>query len=341
MASLLGSKTASVAALAALGDGLDDGMKERFEQLNKKPFRDQAVWFMNGFWVDGPAFGENADQRELMWGYVNRMVELHPDGENGYELDEFKGHVFLEKSGMTLTVAKMRAVMKEIDLDFNKKISLSEFLIFHYRVQIADLVDAPQAADPAAAKRIAAARKAVNMAKAQSEAAIQAESESQKAAAAAAAAAETARKALEVLHAQEKAFADKCAALEAKGSDMSLGVVKRGRANQELAQLRQTDPLPLNRAKITQAAAVRKLKKAKKKADKTAAAATEARTKAEAAFAKAEGMLQTEIKKASGGGQGELWWMSRELEEAKKFMSPAQLRKLAKQQAAAAGESKE
>ena len=82
------------------------------------------------------------------------MTELHPSGENGCELDEFKGHVFLEKSGMTLTVAKMRAVMKEIDLDFNKYISLTEFLIFHYKVKIADLVDAPQAAAPAAASSL-------------------------------------------------------------------------------------------------------------------------------------------------------------------------------------------
>ena len=34
-----------------------------------------------------------------------------------------------------------------------------------------------------------------------------------------------------------------------------------------------------------------------------------------------------------GAGQGKLWWMGRELEEAKKYMSQAQLAKLAASQA--------
>jgi hypothetical protein len=87
---------------------------------------------------------------------------------------------------------------------------------------------------------------------------------------------------------------------------------------------------------------LRKLKKAKKKAVAAAEAAAEALASAEAAFKEAENLLKVEMKKATGGGQGELWWMSRELEEAKKYMSPAALRKLERQQAAAAaaGESK-
>ena len=59
-------------------------------------------------------------------------------------------------------------------------------------------------------------------------------------------------------------------------------------------------------------------------------------------------VLKARLKiRLSGGGQGELWWMSRELEEAKKYMSPAQRRKLERQQAATAaaggdgGEGKE
>jgi hypothetical protein len=67
MASLLGSKTASVQAMAALGADLNEAQKKQFDTISKKPFRDQAVWFLNGFWVDGPNFSENADRRELMW----------------------------------------------------------------------------------------------------------------------------------------------------------------------------------------------------------------------------------------------------------------------------------
>jgi hypothetical protein len=234
----------------------------------------------------------------------------------------------------------MRAVMKEIDLDFNKYISLTEFLIFHYKVKIADLVDAPQAADPAAAKRIATARKAVNMAQAKCAASQQAEAESKKASEAAHKAELAAAEALASLEAEQKKIDDMIVSLTAKAADMSLGVVKRGQASSKLAAVKGKDPLPLNRAKITQAAALRKLKKAKKKAVKAAESAAEALASAETAFAEAEHLLKVEMKKASGGGQGELWWMSRELEEAKKYMSPAALRKLERQQATAAGESK-
>ena len=270
------------------------------------------------------------------------MTELHPSGENGCELDEFKGHVFLEKSGMTLTVAKMRAVMKEIDLDFNKYISLTEFLVFHFKVKITDLVDAPQAADPAAAMRISAARNAVNLAQSKCAASQQAEAESKKASEAAHKAELAAAAALAELEAEQKKIDDLIVSLTAKAADMSLGVVKRGQASSKLAAVKGKDPLPLNRAKITQAAALRKLKKAKKKAVAAAEAAAEALASAEAAFNEAENLLKVEMKKATGGGQGELWWMSRELEEAKKYMSPAALRKLERQQAAAAaaGESK-
>ncbi len=315
-------------------EDLSDDVKGRFTKLQKKTFRQQAVWFLNGFWVQEPSFGQNLELCEKMWEYVNKMVELSPLGENGCELDEFKAHVFLEKIGTTLTVKKMRQLMKEIDLDFNKSISLLEFLIFTYKVDIADLVDAPQAADPEAARRIAEARNAVTRAQASVQSCLHAEGEAKKAVAALAKAEAAAQKALDKLNAEQKAFDDKCEELEAKGNDSSLGIVKRNRAKQELAALKQTDPLPLNRAKITQGASVRKLAKAKKKAEKAKAAAVEARKKAEDDFQKAENLLQKEVARASGGGQGELWWMQRELEEAKKYMSPAQLRKLARQEEA-------
>jgi hypothetical protein len=318
MASITSHKTASMQDLKSLGEGIEDHHMEQFKTIQNKTFKEQAIWFMNGFWVDGPNFSENEGEREKMWDYVVRMTELHPDGANGNELDEFKAHIFLEKSDMHMTVAKMRTVMKEIDLDFNKSISMSEFLIFHYKQKITDFVNAPQAADPAAAKRIAAAKKACDTAKASCDLAMKA------------------KKALEELEAQQKALDDAKAKLQVTIDDESISNTKKMKAKIQLAGLESKDPLPLDRAKITQAAAVRKLNKAKKKAVKAAEAATESRNLAEADMKKAETLLNAEMKKASGGGQGELWWMKRELDEAKKFMSPAALRKLAKQQVAAA-----
>ena len=51
-------------------------------------------------------------------------------------------HIFLEKNIEALTVKKMRQVLKEIDVDFNQKVSLTEFLIFNYKIDYHYLVNA-------------------------------------------------------------------------------------------------------------------------------------------------------------------------------------------------------
>ena len=156
--------------------------------------------------------------------------------------------------------------------------------------------------------------------------------------------------ALAELQAIEDAHNNKCAELEAKGSDESLGVVSRGRAKAELAGLKGKDPLPLLTAKINQEAVGRRMAKATKAAAAATMAATAARTAAEASRAEAEAdsaeadaavdasvesfqaaqvaldRVKAECKSA---GKGKLWWMDRELTEAKKYMSSKQLAKLA------------
>ena len=169
---------------------------------------------------------------------------------------------------------------------------------------------------------------------------------------------------------QQKKQDDAIAALEAKIADESLSKTKISKAKIELAGLQSKDPLPLDRAKINQGATVRKLKKAKKKADKTAAqalaaaeAASKARAEAEEAAALAEksriaseeaaaaaevavlaadraveeagDALETVKEQCKGNSvQGTLWWMDREWEEAKKYMSSAQIARLEKKRAA-------
>jgi len=125
------------------------------------------------------------------------------------------------------------------------------------------------------------------------------------------------------------------------------GAVKKGKAIQEKEQLLAEDPLPLRKAKITQAAALKRVEKARApfkaateaaelEAEKAAAAKEEAaRRKQEAEDAK---HVAEEAKAAAGrafqaaqdaldaltakGGtpHGAIWWMNRELAEKKKFM---------------------
>ena len=297
---------------------------EKFEKLTKKPYKKQAVWFLNAFWEE---YFQDEAAREKIWEYCNLMVKLDPKGENGNELDEFKAHQFLEKTEGAKTVAQMRKELKEIDIDFNKYVALTEFFVFNYKCDVKALVNAPQTSDSESSKALTKAQQEVDLAMAKAQAAAQTADEAQKAADNSAKCAAEAKAALDELHAQQKAYDDKCASLEKTGSDMSLGIVKRNRAKQELAMLKAKDPLPLDRAKINQGATVRKAERARKKADKAAAAAKESKEAAEKAFKDAEAELARLTKASKGAGQGTLWYMKRELQEAKKYMTPKQLKK--------------
>lgn len=43
------------------------------------------------------------------------------------QLDEHQAHIFLEKKGEAATVVEFREKMKQIDLDFNKRVSVAEY----------------------------------------------------------------------------------------------------------------------------------------------------------------------------------------------------------------------
>ena len=366
---------------------LAGGDVAKLRALSAVPYKDQAQWFLNAFWAGetGPCFSANEDKAEEIWAIVNKAVTLDKKkGEEGCELDEWEAHQLLESFGCTLTVEKMRAVLKDIDLDFNKMMSLTEYFIFKFEVDWKTLVNAPQGEEDkeavaAAAAKVDAAKRAMAEVQASAErsreeakkaeeeeaqAAI-AEKEATEAADAVLAAKAVADAALAELEAQEKAFQDKMSKMEADGSNMELGIVKRNRAKAELAQLKASDPLPLRTAKITQEAAVRKLAKAHKKAAAAAAAASAARAtaaaaqaaaeaaaaaaeaaipEAEAAFEAAQKALQEVKDQIKGAGQGTFWWLDRELIEAMKYMPQAKRAKMEAKMAAdkaARGESKQ
>jgi len=271
---------------------------EKWEEISAKCFKDQAIWSLNGFW---DIMEKDA---ELIWNWTQKMAELHQDKHaDGCDLDEFWSHKFLETLGETMTVIEMREKFRKIDADFNKRMSMLEYLMFRYNIEPHAMVTAPQGGDQEqinkAQAMVDSAQKAVDSmnaalaeAKKAVEASIQAEKEN--------------KAALEELRAQEKAFEDKKAALEKTKNDMSIGVVRRNKAANELDQMLSEDPLPLRKAKINQAAAVKKSERATK-------AAEAAEAKAEAAVKNAEAKLQEALEflqraKASGGvAKGAIW----------------------------------
>jgi len=270
---------------------------EKWEEISAKCFKDQSIWALNGFW---DIMEKDA---EMVWTWTQKMAELHQDKHaDGCDLDEFWSHKFLETLGETMTVIEMREKFRKIDADFNKRMSMLEYLMFRYNIEPHAMVTAPQGGDQEkieqAQKMVNEAQKAVDAMNAALEASVQAEKEN--------------KAALDELRAQEKAFEDKKAALEKTKNDMSIGVVKRNKAANELDQMLSEDPLPLRKAKINQAAAVKKCERATKAA--------------EAAVKNAEAKLQEALEflqraKASGGvARGAIWWMERELTEKKKYL---------------------
>ena len=298
----------------------------KWEEISTKKYADQCKWILNGFW------GKLESEAENIWKWCQTFSELDPEAKaEGHELDEFWSHKFLETLGETMTVIEMREKFRKIDADFNKKMSMLEYLIYRFNLNIHAVINAPQGdGDPEKVNKAQAMVDEAQKAVEQMTAALDA---STKAAAAAKAAELENKKALEELQAQEKAYEDKKAELTKVKSDMSIGVVKRNKAANELDQLLSEDPLPLRKAKITQAATVKKSEKAaaaaqaaKEKADADSAAAEAAEQAVAAAVAEAEKKFKEaldflEQAKANGDvAKGDIWWMQREITEKKKYL---------------------
>jgi len=296
----------------------------KWQQIESRNYAGQCKYMLNGFW-------ETLEKdAELVWTWCQTFNELDQDKHaDGNELDEFWSHKFLETLGETMTVIEMREKFRKIDADFNKRMSMVEYIMYRYSFSIPSVLTAPQGDNTEGIKRaqgmvdeaqkaldemtakLAAAKDAADAAKKAADSAEKAADDAKKAADAAKKAADAAKltaeasakaakavaeaeaeakAALANLQAEEKAFEDKKAALEKTKNDMSIGVVKRNKAANELDQLLSEDPLPLRKAKINQSAAVKKCERATKaaeaakaKADADAAAAEEASKKADAA----------------------------------------------------------
>jgi hypothetical protein len=79
--------------------------KQKLAQLAARPYKDQAVWFLNAFWDQLQAKGE----AEKLWSFVHKAAELDLERKaDGTELDEFQAHRFLEHFKETMTVQAMR-----------------------------------------------------------------------------------------------------------------------------------------------------------------------------------------------------------------------------------------
>ena len=228
--------------------------------LSQKKYVDQAQWFLNAYW-DGAqdekgnlCFAENPEERERVWEYFQSCHKYDKKlAEDGNELDEYEAHMFLEKNMGALTVKKLRETLAEIDVDFNQKVSLTEFLIYHYKIdynylvnavmndEVSERLIAEAKALVAAAQAALAASQAAAAAAAEATAAAQAAAD--EAAAEAARAAEAEQKAVD---AEAQAVADEAAAVAAEAqaaADEAAAVAAREAADAAVVEIEKLEAL--------------------------------------------------------------------------------------------------
>jgi len=290
-------------------------VNDKFKMFTAMIYAEQGKAFLNAYW------DELNGEAEGVWGWCNQFLELDIEkGKEGSDLDEFNAHRFLEKLGETRTIREMRDELREIDIDFNKRMALIEYLLYRYKKGIVDFVSRPQgdnteelkeaqrqldeaqraldvareassqaeeAAD-VAAREAELAKRSAQEAKVKSEQAKSSANEARQRAEEAAAAENELRTALDELHRQEEEYNSTCSRLKTRSEDQSLGVVQRNKASNELAQLQSQDPLPLRQAKITTEAATKKAEKARLRAEEAHAEAERIAQEAEKARKEAE-----------------------------------------------------
>jgi len=172
------------------------------------------------------------------------------NGVDGHSLDEFQAHRFLEANGQALTVVEMRKALKEIDIDTDNRMSLLEYVVHKFKLDVDVLMTRPQGTNEELKK---------------------------------------AQAALDDADKEIKRIEKQKTELEAKSEKPGVAGLQ---AKAELAQLLNSDQLPLRKLLLTAQADVRKAQK-----DKNMAA------------------------------QGTLWWLQREIDEAMKYKPQGGLKK--------------
>jgi len=283
---------------------------EKFQDLGNHNYKFQAIWFLNAYWK---TFGEK--EAENVWAYGHKMIELDKDKKaDGCAVDEFQAHRFLEIFQETLTVLQMREKLVTVGIDKVKLVPLCHYLVFKFSVDWHYLVNAPQGDNQEevekAQRMLAEVLKALEVCQRTAEQAVITERES-------AVAAKAAKEAKSELVALENAYNNKTAELERKSQEGAQ--VAQSKAKAELAQHKAGDPLPLRKARITNEAAVKRTDKASKAAEEARAAADAAVIDTRNKVDEAEAYLN-EVKSRPGSAGGVLWWIDRELHEARAYL---------------------
>jgi len=207
----------------------DTKLMDQFKEVTSKNHKDQAIYFLNAYWA------EHEKDAEDVWKWTQKFIDLekgvwdaeHKDDKKAYvqgaDINEVLAHKVLESFGETLTAIALRSVLRDIDLDSNKRVSVIEYCLYKLKHEVKDLLDEKRLINHGVPKELTEAQAA---------------------------------------HAETVAAIEKVEAQKAKLIAESEGDgVKAKGAKAALAQLLQEDHLELNKAVAHAAAKVRAAQK--------------------------------------------------------------------------------
>jgi len=201
-------------------------------KANKVTYARQAKLWLNAFWPDVDA----ATIPEQVWKFYQAYVAtdlflkgLTPPSPNneGVDLDEHGFHVFLERNIEPMTVIAAREKLREADASFDGRVSLIEFLCWHFKFSINKFIkEAPKDPGNETANLTPAVKQAM-------------------------AALQEVRNIIQKIEAEKNTLED--------AAENETSQIKKMKAKNELAQLLAKDQTELNKALLTAEANLRKL----------------------------------------------------------------------------------
>lgn len=123
----------------------------KLQELRRKSFRDQAMWFLNT-----SSAGENQEKCESVRRIEQKCetIESNPSGDDEEKvLDEFHAHRLLEYSNNPCSAPELRNWLDSIYGSKRRRVSLAELLIFIHGEDWKKLIDSPACYDLIAERR--------------------------------------------------------------------------------------------------------------------------------------------------------------------------------------------
>ena len=113
---------------------------ETFKQLNKKVFKDQAIWMLNALWPT-----KKDTVAEEIWKFTQMFAEFEIENHaEGCDLDELNMHRVFEKLNLHKTVQEMRQHLRSAGVENFKRIGMLHFLSYYYEMDWRAVANAPQ-----------------------------------------------------------------------------------------------------------------------------------------------------------------------------------------------------